>query len=403
MSKVGHIGVVSTANAAFDSITAGRILSFGEPSVHLDLKKLNILIGPNGTGKSNLIEVFGLLHSLPSDISDPFRIGGGIDEWMWRGAGGPSGTCELEVQIKLPSKPDLIRYALKLRAFQQRPEIVDERIEFTKPRVSEKHPYFFYQFQDGRPVINVHDEKRSLRRETLDLNQSVLKQRKDPETYPEITAIGQLFERISLYRDWSVGIDSAPRDASPIDGKADFLEEDAGNLTTVLNRMMGLPPIKEQVLSYLQRFYAPATDVRFEIQGKALVARIEEWRRFSTTTYRLSDGTLRWLCLLTILLNPDPPPLICIEEPELGIHPDAIGALAELLRIASTRTQVIATTHSDLLVTAFGDDPESIIVCDKDQDATRLRRLEKSELGVWLKDYALGDLWMKGQIGGVRF
>jgi predicted ATPase len=229
MSKAGLVDLVSPINATFQSITAGRILSFGDPPVTLDLRRLNILIGPNGTGKSNLIEIFGLLHSLPSDISDPFRVGGGIDEWMWRGGGSPSGSCELEVKIKLPSKPDPIRYALKLRAFQLRPEIIDERIEFTKPRASERHPYFFYQFQDGRPVINVHDKKRSLHRETLDLNQSVLKQRKDPETYPEITAVGQLFERISLYRDWSVGIDSAPRDASPIDGKADFLEEDAGN------------------------------------------------------------------------------------------------------------------------------------------------------------------------------
>jgi len=157
---------LSAQNAVFESITAARILSFGDPPVSLSLKNLNILIGSNGTGKSNLIEIFGLLHSLPTDISDPFRIGGGVDEWMWRGAGSPSATCEVDVCIKLPSKPDPVRYSLKLRAFQQRPEIADERIEFTRPRHSEKQPYFFYQFQDGRPVINVHDEKRSLKRET---------------------------------------------------------------------------------------------------------------------------------------------------------------------------------------------------------------------------------------------
>ena len=87
MPKAGHLGHVSPENAVFESITAGRILSFGEPPMILDLRPLNILIGPNGTGKSNLIEIFGLLHSLPSDISDPFRVGGGIDEWMWRGEG----------------------------------------------------------------------------------------------------------------------------------------------------------------------------------------------------------------------------------------------------------------------------------------------------------------------------
>ena len=95
--------------------------------------------------------------------------------------------------------------------------------------------------------------------------------------------------------------------------------------------------------------------------------------------------------------------MICIEEPELGIHPDAINSLAELLRAASVRTQVIATTHSDLLVNAFSNEAESIIVCDRDQDATRMRRLDNHELAEWLKDYSLGDLWLKGQLGGVRF
>jgi len=80
---------------------------------------------------------------------------------------------------------------------------------------------------------------------------------------------------------------------------------------------------------------------------------------------RLSDGTLRWLSLLTILLHPDPPPLVCIEEPELGLHPDMIQPLAKLLLSASERMQLIVTTHSDGLVDELSGNPSAVIVCEK--------------------------------------
>lgn len=80
---------------------------------------------------------------------------------------------------------------------------------------------------------------------------------------------------------------------------------------------------------------------------------------------RLSDGTLRYLCLLAILCDPDPPPLICIEEPELGLHPDVLPKLADHLLAASKYTQLIVTTHSDVLVDAMSETPESIVVCEK--------------------------------------
>jgi predicted ATPase len=122
-----------------------------------------------------------------------------------------------------------------------------------------------------------------------------------------------------------------------------------------------------------------------------------------TPATRLSDGTLRWLMLLIVLLDPAPPPVICIEEPELGLHPDMIPTLADLLREASTRTQLIITTHSQSLVECFSDDPESVCVCEKADGATRIRRLDGERLKVWLQDYSLGQLWASGQIGGNRW
>ena len=118
---------------------------------------------------------------------------------------------------------------------------------------------------------------------------------------------------------------------------------------------------------------------------------------------RLSDGTLRYLCLLSILLHPEPPPVVVIEEPELGLHPDLLPTVADLLVSASERSQLIVTTHSDVLVDALTDTPESVIVTEKHDGQTVMRRLDKADLAKWLKDYTLGNLWSSGQIGGNRW
>ncbi len=118
---------------------------------------------------------------------------------------------------------------------------------------------------------------------------------------------------------------------------------------------------------------------------------------------RLSDGTLRYLCMLALLCHPAPPPLICIEEPELGLHPDIIPTLAELMKEASSRCQLIITTHSDILVDAMTDQPESVLVAEKTETGTTLTRLNSEKLQPWLEKYRLGQLWTQGEIGGTRW
>ena len=118
---------------------------------------------------------------------------------------------------------------------------------------------------------------------------------------------------------------------------------------------------------------------------------------------RLSDGTLRYLSLLTILCHPNPPPLVCIEEPELGLHPDILPGLADLIRDASERCQLIVTTRSEVLVDKLTETPESVVVCEKHAGKTEMQRLDRDELSDWLKKYSLGDLWTKGGLGGTRW
>ena len=123
---------------------------------------------------------------------------------------------------------------------------------------------------------------------------------------------------------------------------------------------------------------------------------------------RLSDGSLRYLCLLAVLCHPEPPPVICIEEPEIGLHPDIIPSVAKLLVEASSRSQLFVTTHSDILVDALTDTPEAVVVCEKRDGATELRRLDAAEIKSWLKQYRfeldrLGEMWISGEIGGNRW
>jgi len=181
------------------------------------------------------------------------------------------------------------------------------------------------------------------------------------------------------------------------------LEEDASNLGLILNRLKGEPNVKKQLLEYLKLFYAEAEDIHVQIREGLVELRIEERLGFTTPATRLSDGTLRWLSLLAVLLNPAPPPLICIEEPELGLHPDIIPTLGKLLLEASERTQLIVTTHSDALIEQFTEKPECIVVCEKNDGATSMKRLDAMELATWLERYSLGELWRKGEIGGNRW
>jgi predicted ATPase len=112
---------------------------------------------------------------------------------------------------------------------------------------------------------------------------------------------------------------------------------------------------------------------------------------------------VRYLCLLALLCDPSPPPLIGIEEPELGLHPDLLPKVADLLVEASQRTQIVVTTHSDILVDALTDRPETVVVVEKHKGRTTMRRLGDQDLGGWLEKYRLGQLWTRGEIGGTRW
>lgn len=383
------------------SVKLTNLLSFGECAGDLALGPLNVLIGPNGSGKSNLLEAFELLKNTPEQLLKPIREGGGVRDWLWKG-GQAAPIASLDVVISNPRGPQNLRYSLSFTEESQLFKIVDEKIENEEPDAGHSQPYFYYHFNKGRPALNVNGDARTLRLEDVELEKSILAQRKDPDQYPEITYLGKALNKIRLYREWSFGRYTAPRLPQKADLPNDMLEPDASNLGLVLNRLRRDPMVKARLLEALRALYDGIEDYDVQIEGGTVQVFFQEGN-FMVPATRLSDGTLRYLCLLVILCHPNPPPLICIEEPELGLHPDILPTLADLLKEASQRCQIIVTTHSDILVDAMTDRPETILICEKGEQGTSLKRLNRKELQPWLEKYRLGELWTRGELGGTRW
>ncbi len=395
-----------------------NLLSYGPEGEEIELQPLNVLIGPNGSGKSNLIEAIGLLKAAPSDISVPIRAGEGFSEWTWKGEeeeessnseASPSVDIKIETVVSRPKGAVPLRYRFRLASVGQRLEVADEAIEEAVEATPGKRDRYLYRDQDGQPVlttsqvdshaVSIELGERSVRPKDISLSQSILSQRKDPERYPELSYLGNVFSEIRLFRGCSLGVDSPLRGPQRADQPSDFLLEDGRNLGIVLNDLLNRPPTKKRLLDELRRFYEPADDLATKIYAGTVDTYLHE-HGFGIPAARLSGGTLRYLCLLVVLCHPSPPPLVCIEDPEIGLHPDILPRVGDLLIEASSRMQLVVTTHSDVLVSALSDVSEAVIVCEKDHEETRLKRLEPKLLADWLEKYSLGELWRMGETGG---
>lgn len=377
-------------------------LSFGPDFLGIDLHAMNLIIGPNGSGKSNLIEAINLLRAAPKEWREVTRKGGGVAEWIWKG--GKKKPAAVEAIISNPKGKQPLRHSMAFHAVAQAFALDDERVEDERPRAGEQKPYFYYRYQNGDPVLNTAGNgQRKLSRDTIESDRSILAQRRDPEIYPELAWLASAYESIRIYREWGFGRGAVFREPQKADMRNDMLEEDFSNLGLFLNRLKTKhPAAKKAILSGLKDLYEGIQDFDVFVEGGTVQVFFTEGD-FSIPATRLSDGTLRYLCLLAILCDPDPPKLICIEEPELGLHPDILPGVADLLKAASMQTQIIVTTHSDILVDAMTETPECVVVCEKHEGKTDMKRLSATDLADWLKDYRLGQLWTKGHLGGTRW
>lgn len=390
-----------------------NVLSYGEKSSPLELRSLNVIIGPNGSGKSNLIECLAVMQSAPKNLAASI---GSVSDFLWKGTVQPEAKIELWLTPFQGSMP--IKHQLILSERGGRLELIDESIENSEKRkANQADVYFFYRYNRGWPVLTTIDPKkntskeakppsRALKREDISIDQSILSQRKDPDLYPELAYVESNYSSMKIYREWHLGRGTMPRKSQKTDLPRTFLEEDAGNLALVLSHMnTHFSGVRQRLLELLERLDENIIGFSVDIVGSNEIQVFLSYQGLQQPipATRLSDGTLRYLCLLAILCHPQPPAVICIEEPEMGLHPDIIPTIGELLKEASTRCQLFVTTHSEVLIDSLSDSPESVLICEKKNGETSLARLKSATLEDWLTKYRLGQLWTMGELGGTRW
>ena len=307
----------------------------------IELQALNVLIGTNGSGKSNFIEAFRILKAIPTDLIAPIRQGGGVNEFIWKGVKkAPIAT----LQVIFDNIEQ--NYQISFRSANQRLEIVNEVINQTE--ISKE-----YRLSSEQSVIAKGINPNAPGAQTLFVNQELFYFKN------QLTDIG-------FYRDWHLGQGSTLRKPQQTDLPEHPLEEDGSNLGLVLNDLQYQLP-SQQILEQFKKFYPNAEELSIKIYGGTVQIFIRE-KGFSQPipAPRLSDGTLHYLFLMALLLDPHPAPLLCIEEPELGLHPDVLPTIADMLIEASQKTQLIVTTHSDILISALPT--ESVLVCERENN-----------------------------------
>lgn len=375
-----------------------NLLSFGPDTPPLELRPLNVLIGPNGSGKSNLIEAISLLQAAPKDLTEPVLRGGGGLEWIWKGA--PS---EKAVVTTTVMHPDVTEYKHTIQLKSTRSGMIAVIAESLVDSSEDNEAdvlLFESHFEDAKALVE--GKWIEFRLESDEWHRSILALRRDPLKYRAITYLARRYEQIRVFSGWDTGRTSPLRVPQNSADAGEFLRNDLSNFALTVSGLLREPAVKARLLKYLQKLGSTVRDIGVDNLHGTVQVYIHDGD-FRIPAIRMSDGTLRYLCLLSVLCHPHPPEFLCIEEPELGLHPDMMPTIAELLRDAATRTQLIVTTHSDVLIDALSDTPEDVVVCEKHDGCTTMKRLVKEDLAIWLEKYSLGDLWNSGQIGGNRF
>src|SRR5260370_16181953 len=377
-----------------EAITLKNVLSFKDATI--ELGPLNVLIGANAAGKSNLIEVVNLLKAAPRDLLPPIGRGGGVSRWIWMGATSP--VARVECMMKYEAKKPAVRYHLEFHEESQSLVILSEWLSDAARSRARQKPRLYFD-RHGVQVVTAENGKRL--QQTIKAHESVLSRWKNPFDPTPISQLGRELERVRIFTEFRpTGMNSELRTGITTSARKEFVDDGGANLAVVLYEMDFLG-FSDLINKHLKRFCDRFEDVKVRLNGGVAEAQLQETGLLERIPgLRMSDGTLKFLCLLVVLLNPEPPPLLCIEEPELGLHPDALQIVAGLLIEASERTQLIVTTHSEALIDALSSRPETVLVCERHVDnGAQMKRLSKKQLSVWLKRYSLRELWRNVEIG----
>ncbi|WP_428565838.1 MAG: AAA family ATPase [Solidesulfovibrio sp. DCME] len=368
---------------------------------------LTILIGPNGSGKTNILKTIELISSTGKGaLEDTIQIFGGISSIFW------DGTCrDIYIDFKINigeydycSTPTYATYQININnsLFSSSYTLNHEKYT-TYNEYNSKFSTLINKNSTTATIITEGTNKQieinkqpSLNKETI-----VSRYRDRFDTDHEISALQYLLSTISIH--YTIQITSSAKIRFPLITRHETnVHSDGQNLVNVLHTLYSENRDFENDINTAMRaafgddfdrlVFPPAADqlVQLRIRWKSL--------KREQSMLDLSDGTIRFLFLMTVLCNPDPPPLIAIDEPETGLHPSMFPIIAEYAAEASKRTQVIFSTHSPQFLDAFGEyNPTTTVTVWKDGE-TKIKNLDGDALKQWLEHYSLGTLFLSGDL-----
>jgi predicted ATPase len=346
------------------------------------LHAINLVIGANGVGKSNFVEIFALLQALREGrLQNYVKESAGANEILHFGS-----KKTPEIKLGFASSGEVNSYEIVLRRNEQDSLFPQSEVA----RFWDKKRY-------ARPYEN------GLSAEAQGTEAGISK--KDLH-HGAAKWVGTRINRLRIYHLHDTSKNAPLRTTNKIDDN-DYLRPDGSNLAAFLYRLQETSKHQETFAFICQtiQLVAPFFDA-FLLRPDNLNPEIIRlaWRHKGSDKYfgvsSLSDGTLRFIALATLLLQPVElrPSVILIDEPELGLHPAAISLLASLIHDASLNTQVIVATQSPQLLDHF--EPADVLVAERENGATVFKRLENEDYTHWLEDYSLGQLWEKNELGG---
>jgi predicted ATPase len=352
----------------------------------LEFRPLNVFIGANGAGKSNLIDFFRMLnYALSRGLQSPYITDRGPASHIMHF--GPKRTPVIEAELKFKANRGVNFYRFSLAHVRQ-----DDTLLFTNEEVQ------FHAFDIVDPTRSIPLGPGGHRESGLSEQWS--------ENDPTVRFVKRLIQGCRVYQFHDTGVTSHIRGKPFIDDNR-YLRADGGNLAAILLRLSTEQPDTcadvirnvQAVLPWLDRFILEPEGV----EGKQVVPL--RWRMSGRGDYdfvagQLSDGSLRIIALVTLLLLPQDmlPGMLIIDEPELGLHPAAENVIAGLVKQASRTSQIILSTQSSTFIDHFS--PDDVIVTENENGESNFTRQSKEALRNWLERYTLSQIWSKNIIGG---
>jgi len=334
---------------------------------------LNVLIGANGSGKTNFISFFSLLGYLMNGSLQSYVAKSGADALLFRGV---EATPKMRAHLYF----GLNEYKLELEAAN------DRTLFFAQESAPFDGPHF------GR---SDYDQGVGHRESKIATARS--------HEYAALKVTRDTLRSWRVYHFHDTSPDAAVMGRCNT-ADTQLLHSDAGNLAAILKNLGTEDPDAlfriEETVRMVAPFFAKFDLPDLPNEQTQLMWRDRHAQETLYSPYQLSDGTIRYICLATLLLQPEPPAMLIVDEPELGLHPHAIDVLASMLTEAAERTQLLVSTQSSRLLDHFS--PAQVIVANHHDGETLLERLDAEQLAGWLEDYSLGELWEHERLGGTR-